>query len=226
MQGRNHNTKIPPGDRKGRGGRPAAAQVGDVDRRILVAAERLFLEQGFDPTTCEQVASVAGAGKASIYARYANKEELFTAVVRQNVDAILSDPPKAVPSNLAITERLRIVGNDIIIHALQAHIVALTRAVIATAYRMPELSKLMDSIGRDRGIQLAAEAIAGAQSGSRDAVIGAMPAAAKFIEIAYVPLQMRALLGDNLTDLAAKTSQSVEDAVELITAGGWLRGRE
>lgn len=220
MQGEMTNRKKPPAEPKRRGGRPSAAQAGDVDRRILDAAQRLFLTQGFELTNCEQVVAEAGAGKASLYARYANKQELFTAVVQRNVSTLWTHEVAPIALDRGVEERLRAAGNAILEHALRDHVVALMRLVISTAYRLPELAKLTDSIGREHGVQIVATAIAGHQSGAPDA----MPAAAKFIDLAFVPLQMRALLGDDLATLIAEAPQAIDDAVMLLAAGGWLEG--
>jgi AcrR family transcriptional regulator len=206
---------------KRRGGRPSAAQAGDVDRRILDAAERLFLAQGFDVTNCEQVVVEAGAGKASLYARYANKEELFAAVIRHSVSSLLvpeADPP---PSHLEVEERLRIAGNHILELAMQTRVVALMRLVIRTAYRFPELSKMTNSIGRDRGIAMVTRAIEG-RTASGDT--GAIGVATKFIEMAFVPLQMRALLGEDADALRSEGPRVVDETIGLLAAGGWLEG--
>ena len=223
MQAESNTQPKAPQARKGRGGRPSAAQAGDVDRRILDAAQRLFLAQGFDLTNCEQVVAEAGAGKASLYARYGNKQELFSAVVQRNVDTLRGQPVDPVSLELGVRERLRIAGNSILEHALREQVVALMRVVISAAFRFPELAKLTDSIGRERGIQIAATAIAGDQAGTPDAMARAMPAATKFIDITFVPFQMRAMLGDDLTTLAAEVPQAVNDAVELLSSGGWLK---
>ena len=99
-----------------RAGRPLAAKAGEVDLRLLDAATQLFLTRGFEATSCDQVVALAGAGKGSLYARYANKEELFTAVVRRSVEASLRPSDDSSPE-LLLTERLRIVGLDLLHHA-------------------------------------------------------------------------------------------------------------
>tara|TARA_R110002124_G_scaffold9547_3_gene48918 strand:- start:8124 stop:8804 length:681 start_codon:yes stop_codon:yes gene_type:complete len=222
MQGESNSARIAPAERKRRGGRPTAAQAGDVDRRLLESAQRLFLAQGFDRTNCEQVAAEAGAGKASLYARYANKQELFTAVVLHSVNSMLAHNIDPVPPALPVSQRLARVGSIVLGHALQPNVVALMRVVITTAYRFPELANLTNAIGRDRGIALAARAIAGEQAGTADALDRALPAATKFIDIIFVPFQMRALLGEDLAALAAESPRAVDEAVALLAAGGWL----
>ncbi|WP_434389509.1 TetR/AcrR family transcriptional regulator [Melittangium boletus] len=209
--------------RRGRGGRPSAEQVGEVDRRILEAATRLFLQHGFDATSCEHVAARANAGKASIYARYANKEELFAAVVRHTVESTLA-PPREFSADLTLRERLRVVGNSLLAHALQPDVIALMRVIITTAHRLPELARLADRMGRERAVGLVAEAIAARSLDTTGALERALPVAARFIELVLVPHQMRALLGDAPSELASRADHDIDEAIALLSRGGWLDG--
>ncbi|WP_242183026.1 TetR/AcrR family transcriptional regulator [Sphingomonas sp. CARO-RG-8B-R24-01] len=203
-----------------RGGRPSADQAGDVDRRILDAATDLFLRLGYDATSCDQVVVQAGAGKASLYARYANKEELFAAVVRRMVDHTLV-PSGAVPWDLSVQDRLRAVGHSLLEHALTPEAVALMRVVVTTAHRMPDLARLVDRIGRDGGIACVAQAIAGVDA-APDRVAQASDVAGRFIDMVFVPHQMRALIGDDRAQLDATASRRIDDAIDLLTRAGWL----
>jgi AcrR family transcriptional regulator len=207
--------------RRGRGGRPPAKDAGNVDRRILEAAESLFLRLGFDATSCEQVVAQAGAGKASLYARYANKEALFAAVVRDNVERSLA-PAADVSTDAPLDSRLRAVGQSILTHALKPDVVALMRVVLATAHRMPELARLADQIGRDGAVHRVAATIAGKAADREAALDSALPVANKFIDLIFVPTQMRALLGDDPTELARAGARRVDEAVELLAKAGWL----
>jgi AcrR family transcriptional regulator len=68
-----------------------------VDARILDVARRLFLERGLAGTSVDEIARLARAGKPTIYARFPDKETLFTAVVSRTVfasiDRFESDAP-------------------------------------------------------------------------------------------------------------------------------------
>jgi len=61
---------------------------GEVDRRqeILEAAAKSFSLFGYKATTMDQVAKIANVGKGTIYTFFANKEELFNAIVLQMVE--------------------------------------------------------------------------------------------------------------------------------------------
>jgi AcrR family transcriptional regulator len=217
--------KLSGGDKKSviRAGRPIAANKGEVDLRLLDAATQLFLNRGFEATSCEQIATLAGAGKGSLYARYANKEELFTAVVRRSVEASLR-PSNDSFSELPLMDRLRIVGLDILHHSLQADAVAMMRMVIATATQFPELAQLADRIGWEGGVERVAEVISA--RAKRGSLPRARPAAAWFISLTFAPQQMRALFGESSHSLQVGARVRVEEAIKMLARSGWLDGWE
>ena len=52
---------------------------------LVAAALALFVEKGYAGTRLEDVAARAGVSKGTLYLYFANKEELFKAVVRENI---------------------------------------------------------------------------------------------------------------------------------------------
>ncbi|WP_375291245.1 TetR/AcrR family transcriptional regulator [Qipengyuania sp.] len=207
-----------------RGGRPPASWAGEVDRRILDAATQLFLRDGYDATSFDRIAARANAGKASLYARYSTKQELFTAVVRRMVDRTLL-PSVDVPSHLPTEERLRETGHRLLEHALVPEAVALMRVCMSIAPRMPDLARLVDRIGREGGIAQVARAIAGREA-TPERLAQARPAAEQFIDMVFVPHQMRALIGDDRELLRETAPRRVNDAIALLRDSGKLIASE
>ncbi len=60
-------------------------------QELLEAALRLFVEKGFAATRAEEVARAAGVSKGTLYLYYPSKEELFKAVVRQNLTSLIAE---------------------------------------------------------------------------------------------------------------------------------------
>jgi AcrR family transcriptional regulator len=56
-------------------GRPSKARL------IVPAAKALFIERGYEAVSMDDVALAAGVSKATLYAHYASKEELFFATI-------------------------------------------------------------------------------------------------------------------------------------------------
>jgi len=72
------NSSVPEVRRKR--GRPRDPEA---DGRILAAASSLILLRGFDSMTVDEVATSAGVGKATVYRRWARKEDLAVAAMEQ-----------------------------------------------------------------------------------------------------------------------------------------------
>ena len=60
-------------------------------RELLQAALTLFVEKGFAATKAEEVARLAGVSKGTLFLYFASKEELFKAVVRENISGQFSE---------------------------------------------------------------------------------------------------------------------------------------
>src|ERR1700741_349757 len=74
-----------PGRAPARSGRPPRELAGWVGGGRLDAAGRVFLERGFQGASVDEIAEAASAGKPTIYARFPNKQALFTAVIERLV---------------------------------------------------------------------------------------------------------------------------------------------
>ena len=72
-----------------RKGRPRDSSADD---RILAAAAELILTRGFDNMTVDEVAAKARAGKATVYRRWAGKEDLAFAALEQLYNTQLPVP--------------------------------------------------------------------------------------------------------------------------------------
>jgi AcrR family transcriptional regulator len=60
-------------------------------QELLAAALDLFVERGYAATRLDDVAARAGVSKGTLYLYFTNKEELFKAVVRENVVPVLGE---------------------------------------------------------------------------------------------------------------------------------------
>lgn len=57
---------------------------------LLAAALHLFVEKGFAATRVEEVAKLAGVSKGTLFLYFPSKEDLFKAVVRENISGHLT----------------------------------------------------------------------------------------------------------------------------------------
>jgi AcrR family transcriptional regulator len=74
--------------------------------RILEHARALFLERGYVDVSMREIAEAAGLRKATIYHHFADKEELFTAIVMAEVTASRERMEECITGLTTLPERL------------------------------------------------------------------------------------------------------------------------
>ncbi len=145
----------------GRGsGRPPASVAAQLPALLLDAAEALFLAQGYGATSVEEIATRVGATKRTIYAKFGDKEGLFSAVAKRVVQrrrAWLSGEF----TGATVRERLVNFGTRLIALALAPDVLALHRVMVAEAHRFPELAALVDALAARGARRRLGEIIAG-----------------------------------------------------------------
>jgi TetR/AcrR family transcriptional repressor of mexJK operon len=114
---------------------------------ILEAARALFLEYGFDAVTIEGVAQRAGVSKVTVYARHANKERLFQAVVAREREKAAGGILAEVAGGSDLRGALAAFGRAFVRLTLGADMMAVDRLIISQAHRHPALSRMFYEAG-------------------------------------------------------------------------------
>lgn len=203
-------------------GRPSKDLAGGVETRILDAAQRLFLERGFQSASIDEIAETAPASKPTIYAYFPGKEALFAAVVARTIDG-LANFEGYVPEGRTIRDRLTSLGTAIVERAIEDS-VGLIRATIAEAPRFPELSRHVHDASLDRAAKAVSQLLNDATQ--RLSPAPKKPFSAKrslataqiFMDLVFLPMLMRSLMGEGTKDLAKELPSFMRDRVSFFLA--------
>lgn len=109
----------------------------EADGRILDAAAALILAHGFDNMTVDDVAARAHVGKATVYRRWAKKEDLAVAAMGQLYDAQMPTPDTG-----NIETDLREAFAQVLAFANSEQGSAYIRTCIAESVRDPRIAAL------------------------------------------------------------------------------------
>ncbi|MDE1179379.1 TetR/AcrR family transcriptional regulator [Paraburkholderia sp.] len=120
-------------------GRPRV--IADADRRLAIirGASDAFLELGFAGTTTAVVAARAKVSKRSIYETFANKTELFAAVIREHQNLIVDLPRPDAEKGTILDILIRIFRLDVDDDAEYAR-EAILNLIVRESVLFPELS--------------------------------------------------------------------------------------
>lgn len=77
---------------------------------ILDAAKRLFVAQGFDGVSMDEIASDAGVSKLTVYSHFGDKESLFGEAVRAHCEAGMPAHLFEADPTMPLRERLASIG--------------------------------------------------------------------------------------------------------------------
>jgi AcrR family transcriptional regulator len=154
-------------------GRPPRELSGEVDERIQDAAQEVFLERGLGGASVDEIAGRAGAGKPTIYARFLNKEALYTAVMLRMVEVNLARVGLETISGTSLEQRLTNLARSLFRWILASDSVGLIRLAIAEARCFPDLASTVTEMIRQHGTAAVGRLLAEA---ARSGEFGPMPA--------------------------------------------------
>jgi AcrR family transcriptional regulator len=205
-------------------GRPPKERAGEVEQRILAAARKVFLERGFEGASIDEIAKAARSGKPTIYARFANKRALFTAVVMREVLSPIEQFETDLPTGATAKERLVTAGLAMLEWTLRSERMGMMRLAVAEVQRFPDLASAVSQTARERSTELAARLLGEMAQSSE---LGTLPAFAPdrlattarfFLDLVIVPILIQALFRENLEPLRAEIGPHVARSVAFFLA--------
>jgi AcrR family transcriptional regulator len=170
------------------------APPGSKAESILAAAKRSFLAAGFGAVSMDAIAREAAVSKATVYAHFAGKEDLFGAVIGGECERYFARfsagelDPRDVPGSL------RILGRRFLELLLSPDAIALYRIILAEVTRFPGLGEVFWRAGPERQrVQIEAFLKSAAASGTL-ALSDTRLAAEHFVSLVRGDIQVRHLL--------------------------------
>jgi TetR/AcrR family transcriptional regulator, mexJK operon transcriptional repressor len=123
---------------------------------ILDAAQAVFLEMGYAAASMDAMAARAVVSKATIYAHFKAKDQLFAEVIRRRCER---DPMFALRGGTEgdAREVLSVVARHLMRLFLSPETMRMYRVVVAEAVRQPELANAFYEAGPVRGKEAVAE---------------------------------------------------------------------
>lgn len=152
-------------------------------RQIFDAARAVFLEFGYDASSMEVIAKQAGVSKATVYAHFTNKEDLFEALIRHECQNIRDSIYKPDPDTADVAGELRKMARNITDLFIRQDGLALYRILVPVAPRFPRLAAIFYREGPEIGRQTFATYLQEAERQGRLTVPDAELAAEQFIAL-------------------------------------------
>ena len=117
---------------------------------ILAAAKRSFLAAGFGAVSMDTIAREAGVSKATVYAHFDGKEELFGAVIERECERYFARFSVSELDPCDVRASLMVLGRRFLELLLSPDALALHRIILAEVTRFPVLGEVFWRAGPER----------------------------------------------------------------------------
>ncbi len=196
---------------------PLAAEpsVRPKSQDILEAARELFVAKGFEAASMDAVAKAAGVSKATVYAHYRSKNELFAAIVTQVSSRLTGEIRAVMNARLPLRQALTRIGLNFLVVLTDPERVRMFRMMVAEVDRFPELGRVFYRAGPEVMQDCLASYLEAEARHERLEIADYGLAARQFLSLIKADLHLRCLFEVDPAPSPAECRRMVEAAVEL-----------
>ncbi|WP_448206571.1 TetR/AcrR family transcriptional regulator [Azospirillum sp. sgz302134] len=194
-------------------------EAGSKPAQILEAAGKLFLEHGYGAVSMDTVAKTANVSKATLYAHFGSKDELFRAMVACECKGQALATICVEAASLDAAEGLRLIGQHFINLILSPKALAAYRVVVGEAHRFPELARAFYEAGPARSMEQVTAYMTEVKRRGQLSIPDPRLAAEMFVGLIKSHAHMRFLLCLAERPTEEQNQRIVDEAVNLFTKG-------
>jgi AcrR family transcriptional regulator len=183
--------------------------------QVMEAGSKLFTEHGFGAVSMDQVAKTAGVSKATVYAHFQSKEQLFVAIVRAACLSYAENVMPEVRDAMDMRAALTRIGRSIAGFLTAPRTMAIYRVIVAEGPRFPDLARRYYETGPRTFKRLLTQYLTEAIGRGDLKIENARLAAEQFCQMVRGPLYMQVLLGITNDPESLSVDTVVDGAVEV-----------
>lgn len=187
-------------------------------RQLLEAAGRLFMEMPYDAVSTDAIAREAKVSKATLYAYFSSKENLFATLIGNRCASIAGHVWNASSVIEDVEQELGQFARDFIDMLESPGTMPLYRSVVSQTTRFPELGRLFYEAGPKRFEAKLADFLVEATRRGLLSVPDPTLGALQFIQLMAGDVPTRGLLGLE-PNPPAKSRRRIDGGIALFLAG-------
>lgn len=182
--------------------------------RIVHVAKELFFGAGYGATSMSTIAARLGGSKATLYAYFKSKEELFKAIIAEQCDQIL-EVMDAEAEDGDVRQALTNLGMKLGEMLFSEWGNRTLQLVVEESARSPELAQLFNSAGAEVGKRRMAEFLTKAQTRGALLIPNPTRAAEQFLSLIKGDLHFKRVLGLIPEPSEAEIRREVDQSVDM-----------
>lgn len=183
-------------------------------RQILDGARLAFLEHGFDGASMGDIVMASGVSKATVYAYFQSKEQLFETLILEQRRSQAEQTFALDPADHDVRQVLTVLGVSFMDLMTRPETVQILRIVIAAAGKFPEIGRAFFEAGPECGRQRLTTYLEAQVAAGVLAIPQPSHAALQFMELCkagiLVPMLMSVKAECSQADRAATVARAVD----------------
>ena len=181
---------------------------------ILRAARKVFIAKGFEAASMDAVARTAGVSKATVYAHFRSKSDLFAAIVAQVAGRLTGEIHSVMEARLPLRQALMRIGTEFLEVLVDSERVRIFRMMVAETDRFPELGRVFYRAGPMVMHDCLASFLAEAAAEGKLVIEDSGLAARQLLSLIKSDLHLRCLFDPGTRPSRAECERQVAAAVE------------
>jgi AcrR family transcriptional regulator len=186
--------------------------------QVLAGARKVFMADGFEGASVDDIAKAAGVSKATLYSYFPDKRLLFMEVATAECNLMAARVTERIDDSHPVREVLTVTGGHLVRFLLSDFAQQIFRICVAERERFPELGRAFYASGPEMGRDRIAAYLSCAVARG-ELVIEDIPLAAEqFSELCKVKLWTMAVFGIQTEFSEQEMDDLVRNAVDMFLA--------
>jgi len=200
------------------GGAATIVRTGRKFEQVLAGARQVFMADGFEGASVDDIARAAGVSKATLYSYFPDKRQLFMEVATTECTIMADRTLELVGEGNPVREVLNVAASQLVRFLLSDFAQQCFRICVAERDRFPELGRAFYAAGPEMGRNRLAEYLRCAVDNGELAIGDVDMAAEQFSELCKVKLWTRAVFGIQESFTDQEIDEVVHYAVDMFLA--------
>ncbi|MFY0679189.1 MAG: TetR/AcrR family transcriptional regulator [Thalassovita sp.] len=186
--------------------------------QVLTGARQVFMADGFEGASVDDIAKAAGVSKATLYSYFPDKRLLFTEVVRNECNQQANEAMYVIDEEAPAAEVLRLAGRTLVGILTSEFSQKIFRVCVGESERFPELGRDFYKSGPLLGRERLGDYFQCACSRGELVIEDIDLAADQFSELCKTDLFARMVFGIDQTFTEEEITRVVDGAVDMFLA--------
>jgi AcrR family transcriptional regulator len=196
----------------------AILRTGRKFDQVLEGARQVFMSDGFEGASVDDIARAAGVSKATLYSYFPDKRLLFSEVVQTECTRMAETVLEQIDDSRPPRQVLTVVARQTVTFLLSDFAQQVFRICVAERERFPELGRAFYASGPQMGCERLAAYLNCAVARGELAITDVPMAAEQFTELCKARLWTRAVFGVQSAFSETEINDVVRHAVDMFMA--------